>query len=766
MANESVAPAPPKGAEGRGAKVYASIRAAGRKGLAAIWFHFFRWRFWTQAEAGRRAALAIVMSVAAIIAASIWALPSLQAWLAAIYPTERSLDVLRDVMLAVGAALVGATAFAFSLVMFAMQVNVERMPHGLFRKFSSDPWLMTCFLLSFFAALAVASLPLMLSVGTVALTTLLSVWGAVGVLGLFLIAYARALRLISPSEQLRILATSAQKDLRRWRRIGERVRARYEPAQEERAYPPSDRRADIALATFYAAHPQWTARALQAINYAVAYSRLYDEQRDREVANLACQALLAINASYIKAKGATFFAQQLFGENPLVTDGVVNATLEHLKQNIRLAVARGDEPSVSQNVATVARVAELYLSADYGAIHNPKTHAYIARGYLFEALQSVAPHAMPDVLLRGVELMGDVGRGFISAGQLTDFTACASDIFTIGAAGVARPDHKPVTLQAFQQFARLNLLLFAVREPHDVSFAMSSLRKAVFALATLVLETPDQLLSAGHQWLLEPYFSGTFLASSEILVQATVADDATPALVAQVLSNLEAFSDGLYAQTKDLFLKSIERDSSFTMILMHWIESVTTLLWAVAEAKSDDSDVKENLRSHGRWLASVLSWVPKTNVAVGVVEKARMTDTLFRLSVEAENRVDAAMVDAMNNLQMGWGLKSARHGGHWGTLDNSMCALAVMAVRRGDEAAMVGRITAAISAAPIAPETADRAAREIRRRARRLWDERSYSELSQAMRQSEHSKLEPALNAVADAISPGTKSEVINDQII
>ena len=40
--------------------------------------------------------------------------------------------------LTVGAALLGATAIVASLVLFAMQVNVELMPSGLFKRLSSD----------------------------------------------------------------------------------------------------------------------------------------------------------------------------------------------------------------------------------------------------------------------------------------------------------------------------------------------------------------------------------------------------------------------------------------------------------------------------------------------------------------------------------------------------------------------------------------------------------------------------------------------------
>jgi len=48
------------------------------------------------------------------------------------FENEKHIEVLRTLFLTIGGALIGATAIAFSLIMFAMQVNIERMPFGLF----------------------------------------------------------------------------------------------------------------------------------------------------------------------------------------------------------------------------------------------------------------------------------------------------------------------------------------------------------------------------------------------------------------------------------------------------------------------------------------------------------------------------------------------------------------------------------------------------------------------------------------------------------
>ena len=73
------------------------------------------------------------------------------------FSTPDNFKGFETLLVTLGSALVGATAIAFSLIMFAMQVNVERMPHGLFRKLSSDRKLLGAFAATFIFALCIAS---------------------------------------------------------------------------------------------------------------------------------------------------------------------------------------------------------------------------------------------------------------------------------------------------------------------------------------------------------------------------------------------------------------------------------------------------------------------------------------------------------------------------------------------------------------------------------------------------------------------------------
>jgi len=99
--------------------------------------------------------------LAGLMAVSLWFEGQVQSGLEPFFPTEQRLSDLRAVLVQVGGALVGAAAIVSSLVLFSMQVNIERMPHGLFRRLGSDRSLMTAFAGAFFLAIAVLSLSLL-----------------------------------------------------------------------------------------------------------------------------------------------------------------------------------------------------------------------------------------------------------------------------------------------------------------------------------------------------------------------------------------------------------------------------------------------------------------------------------------------------------------------------------------------------------------------------------------------------------------------------
>ena len=278
------------------------------KGWQRVYF-LKNWFFNVKSKYGDR--LGLLFLVVLIVTSAVF-IPALQIYFEPFISEQSRLDSIRALFLTLGGALIGATAIAFSLIMFAMQVNVERMPYGLFRKFSSDVKLLGAFAATFSLAAIITGLSLIPDKSWVSGASVATVWCSFLIILLFVLAYRRALALISPTMQLGLVVADTKKNFKIWDRAVKRTtpifRANANTEEEEEFRG----KYDMDRVTYFQLHPNWTASAEQAISYCITFSRRYAEQGDHEVSQVALNGIVAINALYIKTKGENVFLKQLY----------------------------------------------------------------------------------------------------------------------------------------------------------------------------------------------------------------------------------------------------------------------------------------------------------------------------------------------------------------------------------------------------------------------------------------------------------------------
>ena len=591
-------------------------------------------------------------------------------------------------------------------------------------------------------------------------------------LALFLYGYRRALILVNPVRQLGLLVRSTQRELLVWARRAKRAApllsdgSKPQQAQKD----PEASQHDVTRAVYFQANPGWTEGALQGVRYAISFAHRYAEQGDHEVSAAAINAILAINRTYVEAKGKTFFAYQLLLDNldnPLTSDGFINDALEHLRQTARIGVVRGDEQQIEQALRAMAALVRVYLAIDYVSPHASKTHANLAAGYLTGEIERIVPHNMPDVLMEGVRLMGQCADMLLAAEGPQGITTLVQKIGVISCAGIAREDYRPVTSTGVEQLARLSFDLLRTKS-REVGFAARDIRGSMTLIAKLFMALPDTPLMNVHSTYLAPYYSATSTQGLTVrlshLVNAVADAAADDANARQVIDNFEEWADGMYQTEKDLLLHAIEKRSQFTFDMIHWITAVTTMLIAVSNAAACDEHTQGELRKHAAWLIAVLSWVPDDEETVKFVENFRMTETLFEAAVDARRRGCPELADDIGKMLLSWTFKAGRYHTGWAILERSVYGLATLALLANDAAA-VTRLSAEITARMAAgglpdKEVRDHAALEIRGRAASVYRNGHWSSaIEHGMAESDHGKLQPLLEEIADLISPETKGQ-------
>lgn len=126
----------------------------------AFWLNLFRLKDSVAYFGSKHGSVITVLILLCLAVTSIWHSNSIQHYFNDWAPFELKTDSVSTLLNGVGLALVGSSAIAFSFIMFAMQVNVERVPYGLFKKLSADRILLAFFVATVLLSIGVAMLPL------------------------------------------------------------------------------------------------------------------------------------------------------------------------------------------------------------------------------------------------------------------------------------------------------------------------------------------------------------------------------------------------------------------------------------------------------------------------------------------------------------------------------------------------------------------------------------------------------------------------------
>jgi len=648
------------------------------KGWQRVYF-LKNWFFNVKLNYGGR--LGLLFLIVLIVTSAVF-IPALQSYFEPYFTELGRLDLIRALFLTLGGALIGASAIAFSLIMFAMQVNVERMPYGLFRKFSSDLKLLGAFAATFSLAAIIIGLSLIPDKSWVVGATITTVWCSILIVLLFVLAYRRALTLISPTMQLGLLVADTKKNFKTWDKAVKRTTPIFRKnAKTEEDDEEIRRKYDMDRFTYFQLNPYWTAPAEQAISYCITFSRRYAEQGDHEVSRVALNGIVAINALYIKTKGKTFFSNNYVIDNPLASDSFLMNTLEHLRQNVQVGISRNDEQFIEQNLNSLLQLTQLYLSIEYGDEHENRSHAHLVSNYLTSAVESIVPHDMADVLIEGVTLLGNAAQLIVLHDKPENATTISKKIAMIACTGIANKNYQSVSQVAVKQLASLTFELLK-NKSREVRYVIKDVREGVKLIAQMYLKVSDSPLTSIHSTILAPYYSGTsndtlmsWLAKLTNAISKAESNDET---AQRVIGNITEWADELYQTEKELLLLVIDKKSKLTFDLIHWIVNITKLLLAVSCADACDDHHRDKLRRSACWLINVLSWIPDNEETVKYIEMYRIADNIFESTVDAHKRGCNTEALEIRDLLLSWTCKVGKYQTGWATLEIACCGLACL----------------------------------------------------------------------------------------
>ncbi len=383
-----------------------------------------------------------------------------------------------------------------------MQVNIERLPQALFQKFSSDVNIKAAFLGTFFVAILTGSASLLPETTLAHRAIFALFWGPLIAVLLLLYAYRRALKLISPSEQLNVIEAIAIKQLLYWDRHATKGARRLKLLGNEEK-PDND--FDIYRFQYFTINPHWLNATDNILRNTLAIADHYNLKGDSEISGRAFEVVVNLHQRYVQVKGATFVSNSTLIDNPHSYDTLLSDTLERLRQWSEELFLKNDERAFYQLHKVLAFLCRVYLEAKYSGSGSKSSHALLVTHYLDRILRKSCSTKMVDVIMDGQRLLSECGRSFIFAGHSEVIIGQIKGIKEAAILGIVSQEHMPATQTGSKCFGDIGVSLLSTTDK-NTKYAVVELNRAHVDLIKLMLDSPAKQSFIGKDANLTPYF--------------------------------------------------------------------------------------------------------------------------------------------------------------------------------------------------------------------------------------------------------------------
>ena len=592
-------------------------------------------------------------------------------------------------LLALGAALIGGAAIAFTLIMFAMQVNVERLPHGLFRRFSTDRQLLVGFLAIFVIAIGVTLCSLVASLISPGSAIVGALWACVILAYLLWFVYRRALLLISPWSQLELMVISTKRALQRSVRRARMLQPLLESKKTENIEQPfplqGDVEPDVARNTIFHLDPRWDTEAYRAVSFAISFAARSSELGDYETSNAALGTIVKVNACYVRAKGRTFIGSNelsFLTGFPGGCDGFISETLEQLRQYMQVAVGRQDERQVEQVLNTFGALTQVYLSIEYAVSGNSKRYAALSAGYLTASVKTTPSLKSPDVLMHAIKKMSSVTQLLVVNGLKSHASTTSEELCKISLNCIIEPQLRMVVSTVMEAYADV-LISLIVSDEHTVRNEVNRLQECVSQVAEMLLKIPETTVLGEHSVWAQAFYSmghtSSLSAKMSAITNRISTADAEDKVAHQAVRHLQEWADKLWEHHRELLQHSVKKRSKLTFDLVHWISGMSQMLIAIADAPVSNR-MSDDLRRSASWLALTLSFIPNDKDTIDFIESSNLTEQFFEIAKFALQHNSPEIADQIREVMLSRACTKECEDAGWDVLSNTIRGLCVLAI--------------------------------------------------------------------------------------
>ncbi len=532
-------------------------------------------------------------------------------------PDTDTVNALNSLFLSVGAAFISATAIIFSIIIFTLQINNERLPHGMFKKTSQDTRLLSSFIIAVVLSVLIAICSLISDISTVFYVIQISITFVLLILYCFIYAYTRALKLISPIYQLEETVRSVREDLLSWDKTFKKTK---------------NNNHDITKYKYFKQHPYWINSARQGIIYCNAYSKRLIEQNDYETSEKALKSIIDININYIEVKGKAFIRREDFSDVMASNDRLIEDTLEELRQNIQNALSRNDERFIISNFIILKELHYVYSNINYINNNGDRVASSLASQYLINGIEDSISHNIPNVLISGIRLLGDVAQKNILDCESNTIDTITQIISKLACIGIIDKELEAITKCSLMELSEITVKLLLSKE-HDTSHINEKINKYLFRIG----KTEVTSLDPSYIYFENIYYTKVIdklIDFANSLISLELAGDKKINII-EIIKNVEKWSDNIRHKNKELFELALKHNSSFALQLVTFIRHISECLMILSSLEVVDAKLSSKLTKNALNLIYIFTFIKEDENVINLLERRNLTDIIFELAVFA-----------------------------------------------------------------------------------------------------------------------------------
>ena len=201
----------------------------------------------------------------------------------------------KSILLGIGGSLIGATSIAFTFLIFSLQNNLDKLPHGLFRKAGVDSRLVFYYLTSVMLAISICFISLFPDYRYVMVMISMLFLSVGTILIMFILAFKRTLLIVNPVFHIGSAFKSVVKNHKMWETAFKRSEALIEINEVSSTH-------NYKKIQYLTLFPNWSKPTIDGIKHSILLARAFKAKGDLEVCEQALFNVLNINLDYIRTK--------------------------------------------------------------------------------------------------------------------------------------------------------------------------------------------------------------------------------------------------------------------------------------------------------------------------------------------------------------------------------------------------------------------------------------------------------------------------------